>query len=199
LTTDIIGQGKFKLKLMDGRIRTLPGVLHILGLARNLISVRKMDDVGVQIVFYKESYKMDQGKMVLLKGVQIGTLYKLVGSTIWDGRNNFVFPEIGDEEEKNPTVYGEKTMLWHKMLGHIGEKGLQVLDDKNMVEGMSKFSLDFYLCEHCIYWKKTWVRIPSGATRAKEILELVHNDVFGPVSVPSLGKFVYYVSFIDDF
>jgi hypothetical protein len=27
----------------------------------------------------------------------------------------------------------------------------------------------------------------------------VHNDVFGLVSVPSLGKFVYYVSFINDF
>ena len=28
---------------------------------------------------------------------------------------------------------------------------------------------------------------------------MVHNDVFGPMSVPSLGKFVYYVSCIDDF
>jgi transposase InsO family protein len=27
----------------------------------------------------------------------------------------------------------------------------------------------------------------------------VHNDVFGPVSISSLGKFVHYVSFIDDF
>jgi len=27
----------------------------------------------------------------------------------------------------------------------------------------------------------------------------VHSDVFGRVKVPSLGKFVYYVSFIDDF
>ena len=40
---------------------------------------------------------------------------------------------------------------------------------------------------------------PSGVKRANKILELVHNDVFGPVSVPSLGKSVYYVSFIDDF
>ena len=40
---------------------------------------------------------------------------------------------------------------------------------------------------------------PSGAKRANKILELVHSDVFGPVSVPSLGKSVYYVSFIDDF
>ena len=40
---------------------------------------------------------------------------------------------------------------------------------------------------------------PSGGKRAKQILELVHNDVFGPMNVPSWGKSVYYVSFIDDF
>ena len=35
--------------------------------------------------------------------------------------------------------------------------------------------------------------------REEGILHLVHSDVFGPVSVPSLRKSVYYVSFIDDF
>ena len=40
---------------------------------------------------------------------------------------------------------------------------------------------------------------PSSAKRAKKILELVHSDVFGPVSVPSLGNSMYYVSFIGDF
>ena len=40
---------------------------------------------------------------------------------------------------------------------------------------------------------------PSSAKRANKILELVHSDVFGPVSVPSLGKSVYYVSFIYEF
>ena len=44
----IIGRGKFKLKLQGGRIRTLLGVFHILALARNLISVSKMDDAGVK-------------------------------------------------------------------------------------------------------------------------------------------------------
>ena len=39
----------------------------------------------------------------------------------------------------------------------------------------------------------------SGGKRAKHILELPHNDVFGPMKVPSLGKSMYYVSFIDDF
>jgi hypothetical protein len=49
LTTRIIGLGKVKLRLIYGRIITLPGVLHILGLAINLISVRKMDDAGVNV------------------------------------------------------------------------------------------------------------------------------------------------------
>ena len=66
-----------------------------------------------------------------------------------------------------------------------------------MVEAMSNCSLDFDFCEHCVYGKQNQLRFPSGATRAEEILQLVHSDVFGSVSVPSLGKFVYYVSFID--
>jgi hypothetical protein len=90
-------------------------------------------------------------------------------------------------------------MLWHQRLGHIGEKGLRLLHGKGMVEGMSNFSLDFDFCEHCLYGKKNQVRFPSSATRVEGILQLVHNDVFGPVSVPSLGKSVYYISFIDDF
>ena len=68
-----------------------------------------------------------------------------------------------------------------------------------MVEGMSNSSLDFNFCEHCVYGKQNRVSFPSGAKRANKILELVHSDVFGPMSVPSLSKYVYYVSFIYDF
>ena len=90
-------------------------------------------------------------------------------------------------------------MLWHQRMGHVREKVLQILHGKGMVEGMSNFSLDFHFCEHCLYGKQNWVRFPSGATRVERILQLVHNDVFGSVSIPSLGKSMYYVSFIDDF
>jgi hypothetical protein len=46
------------LRLIDGRIRTLLGFLHIPGLARNLISVRKMDDARVKTIFEKETCRM---------------------------------------------------------------------------------------------------------------------------------------------
>jgi hypothetical protein len=90
-------------------------------------------------------------------------------------------------------------MLWHQILGHIVEKGLRLLHNKGMVEGMSNFSLDFDFCEHCVYGKKNQVRFPFRATRVERILQLVHSDVFGHVLVPSLGKSVYSISIIDVF
>jgi hypothetical protein len=113
-TTRIIGRGKFKLRLIYGRIRTLPGVLHIPSLARNLISVRKMDDAGVKTIFEKETCRMVREAMVLLKGDRFGTLYKLQGSTISDGCNSSIVPDIGVEEERTPIVSGEKVMLASK-------------------------------------------------------------------------------------
>jgi hypothetical protein len=77
LKSKIVRRGKVKLKLMDGRIRILPSVLHISGLARNLFYVGKMDDAGVKTVFEKGTYRMVRGAMVFLKGVWVGTLYKL--------------------------------------------------------------------------------------------------------------------------
>jgi hypothetical protein len=129
-TTKIVGRGKVKLKLMDVRIRALPVVLHIPGLAKNLTYVSKMDNTGVKMVFEKEICKMARRAMVLLRGVWIGTLYKLLGSTISDGCNSSIVPEIGAEEGKSRVVYREKTMLWHQTLGYIGEKGIQAIHGK---------------------------------------------------------------------
>ena len=40
---------------------------------------------------------------------------------------------------------------------------------------------------------------PSGDSKAKEILDIVHSDMCGPMTTTSLSGYVYYVSFIDDF
>ena len=59
-----------------------------------------------------------------------------------------------ESEVENLVVSGEKTMLWHQRLRHIGEKGLQILHGKGMVEGMSNNSLDFDFYENCVYGKQ---------------------------------------------
>jgi hypothetical protein len=199
VTTKILGCGRVKLLLNDGRIRTLPGVLHIPKLVRSLISVSKLSDAGVKTLFEKNTCKMIQATMVLMRGVPCGTLYKFLGRNYTNQCNSYVVLEQKNEGDKTNTVSEKKSMLWHQRLGDIGEKGLQTLHGKGMIEGMSNCTLDFYFCENCIYGKQNQVRFPSGATRAKGILESIHSAVFGPVPIPSLGKSVYYVSFIDDF
>jgi hypothetical protein len=137
--------------------------------------------------------------MVLLKEVWFGTLYNLQGSTISDGCNSSIVHDIGVGEESTPIVSREKVMLWHQRLGQIREKGLRLIHGKGMVECMSNFSVDLDFYAHSVYGKKNQVIFPSGAMREEGILQLVQNDVFGPVSIPSLGKSMYYVSFIDKF
>jgi hypothetical protein len=53
-----MGCGRVKLLLKDGSIRTLPWVLHIPKLSKSLISVSKLDDVGVDTVLGKGTCKM---------------------------------------------------------------------------------------------------------------------------------------------
>jgi hypothetical protein len=51
LTIKIVGRGRIQMILYDRRSMTLPGVLHILVLARNLIYVSKMSDADVHTLF----------------------------------------------------------------------------------------------------------------------------------------------------
>ena len=92
---------------------------------------------------------------------------------------------------------GSSPDLWHKRLGHMSEKGLKILLDKNLFPGLKSFELD--LCEHCIYGRQRRVSfMRRGHERKSDLLELVHSDVFGPVNVKSLGGAAYFVTFIDD-
>ena len=181
-----------------GRIKTLPSVLHIPGLARNIIFVSKMGNVGVQTIFEKDRFKMVQREMVLMRGIQCGTLYKILGRIVIDGHNNSIVPKSKSEERKVFNVSRGDTILWHQRLGHIGEKGIQSLQGKVMVEGMSNCNSYFYICEHCLYGKQNRVNFPSSTTRENEIFELIHNDMFGPVPIPSLEGYLYYISFIHE-
>jgi hypothetical protein len=151
------------------------------------------------------------GVMVLMKQVRIGTLYKLLGSvdstrlkkiivlevdqtSIWrdSNRSELIQTDLTTHNKFNPT------MLWHKMMGHIGEEGRRSMHNKGMVEEFPKFNLEFEFCKHFIYGKQIQVRFSSGSIRENGILELVHSDVFGPIIFPSLGASLYYV-FVDYF
>lgn len=73
-------------------IRTLLDVMHIPVLARNLISISKISDAGVNI-FENDRCKTVLGAMVLMRGVFYGNMYNILGSTVINGCSNFIILE----------------------------------------------------------------------------------------------------------
>jgi hypothetical protein len=55
------------------------------------------------------------------------------------------------------------------------------------------------VCKGCALGKYAKKTFPSSDSRSKGILDLVHFDVCGLMSVASLSGYNYYVTFIDDF
>jgi hypothetical protein len=55
------------------------------------------------------------------------------------------------------------------------------------------------VCRGCVLGKNIKRPFPSSENRSKEILNLIHSYVCGPMPVKSLGGSHYYVTFIDDF
>jgi hypothetical protein len=69
-----------------------------------------------------------------------------------------------------------------------------------MVTGLPEFGAAEHqgVCRGCALGKNAKVVFSSNDRRSKEILDLVHSDVCGPMSVPSSSDCRYYVTFIDD-
>jgi hypothetical protein len=55
------------------------------------------------------------------------------------------------------------------------------------------------ICKGCMLGKNIKKAFPRSDNKAQGILDLVHSDVCGPRSSPSLSGFLYYVIFIDDY
>lgn len=57
----------------------------------------------------------------------------------------------------------------------------------------------FSFCEACQFGKLHLLPFKPSSSHAKEPLDLIHSDVWGPAPILSPSNFKYYVHFIDDF
>ena len=89
------------------------------------------------------------------------------------------------------------TYLWHCRLGHISEKRMKKLH----VDGLlTSFDFELYeTCQACLLGKMTKTPFTGFPERAKDLLELIHTDVCGPMSTTSRGGYHYFITFTDDF
>ena len=55
------------------------------------------------------------------------------------------------------------------------------------------------VCLRCASEKKSKARFPSTRSRTSDILQLIHSNLCGPIPVKSLGGYLYYITFVDDY
>ncbi|MCO5587128.1 hypothetical protein L7F22_041075 [Adiantum nelumboides] len=91
--------------------------------------------------------------------------------------------------------------LWHARFGHVGYDSLMTLQRHNMVHDFSLLEMPpRHVCEGCVLGKMhRFAFSQDGSVRATRKLQLVHNDVCGPMRTPSVENNLYFVTFIDDF
>lgn len=97
----------------------------------------------------------------------------------------------------------ESIHTWHQPLGHVSFKNLKKMQASDMVQGLyikKAEAEDDLFCEGCIYGKHRRLPFPSGGrTRATRIGGLIHSDLVGPMSIPSVRGSKYFLVFKDDY
>src|SRR4051812_48390069 len=86
--------------------------------------------------------------------------------------------------------------MWHCRLGHIGVKRMKKLHFDGLLESLDFESLE--RCEACLMGKMTKTPFSGMMERAIDLLEIIHTDVCGPMSVASHGGYRYVLTFTDD-
>jgi hypothetical protein len=87
--------------------------------------------------------------------------------------------------------------IWHKIFSHLHYGALMLL--KDIVQGLSDFKIQkLGVCKECAFNKHTNTTFLRKEHRSREILDLIHSNICGPMSLASLTNNIYYVSFTDN-
>src|SRR3954463_413342 len=104
---------------------------------------------------------------------------------------------IHNIEDKRCSVDNDSaTYLWHCSLGHIGVKCMKKLHTDGLLESLDYESLG--TCEPCLIGKMTKTLFSGTMERATNLLETIHTDVCGPMSVEARGGYRYVLTLTND-
>lgn len=81
--------------------------------------------------------------------------------------------------------------LWHRRMGHLNGNDLKLALRWKQTDNLE-------MCRSCMEGKMHRNAFPMSTSRAKDVLELVHSDVCGPLNKETFGGARYFVTFIDD-
>nr|GEY87098.1 hypothetical protein [Tanacetum cinerariifolium] len=175
---------------------------------------------GLEIVLNNCHYapSITRGVISVSRLYEDGFINRFVNNTIPVSRNNMVYfsaiPKVGIFEIDLPNSYTNESsiyavsnksakldldsaLLWHCRLGHISKKRIKKLQHDGLLDSTDLRA--FEKCVSCMSGKMARKPYTHQEERVKDLLVLIHTDVYGPFKIMSRQGASYFVTFTDDF
>ena len=191
-----IGQGELVCDIGPGtpqRVK-IKEVLYVPALDSSLLSVSKLSMKGIDVIFHKDLCRiMHDNKLVATGDLCTSGIFQLRQHRSNTAlKTSEVLPKTKCSSD---CVHG-----WHARLGHRDPMTILQVANNQLAEGIQIKACGIKKCETCVQGKMTKLPFPSKASpQAREILDLVHSDVSGPMEVQTPNQMKYVVTFIDDY
>lgn len=181
------GKGDIAVQTKEGKEKLITDVLYVPELSHNLLSVGQLMEKNFSFLF-------DDGRCQIFDKTN-----KVIVTNIEMKNKTFslTMPLVEDRALKVDNA--ELSSLWHLRYGHLHDRALILLKEKNMVIGLPSIEPSGKVCEGCVYGKMHKLPFPKTSWQAKSPLELVHSDICGPMQTPTPGRKRYFILFIDDY
>jgi hypothetical protein len=166
----------------------LRNILHVPDANKSLVSVNRLArDNNALVEFHRDRFFVKElaTRKTLLAGKAEGGLYPIKSSLSRSSSNKQALGAV------KPSA-----SVWHGRLGHASASVVSRV--------LSSHKLSFTpdennkVCDACQQGKSHQLPFPKSTSVSTSVLELVFSDVWGPAP-SSVGRFNYYVSFIDDY
>jgi hypothetical protein len=94
----------------------------------------------------------------------------------------------------NNTKSINKSVLWHLRLRHVSNKVFKELCNQNSAIQFQ----DFAHCDICHLARQNRLPYSSSTSKPSRFFELIHVDIWGPLSISSFEGFKYFLCGVDD-
>jgi len=190
--TPVIGHGSvsFRAKLPSGQITlvTLQNVLHVPFLGANLVSLGILQCEGA-------SYSsQNDGVIVSLGGQELfHAVLKNTGGFLY-------FITCAEDTDRAAFSVHEGSMrLWHRRMGYIGPRTIDLMQRKGFVNGLDLTAPNDYdhVCTGYAHGKSHRKPMPGTSNTKYGKIELVVVNLTGPISVPTWDGYVYALVIVE--
>jgi len=189
LPTGHISMAKHSRTVKFSPILILYDVLYVPDFNYNLLSVSKLNSSLNNIVNFNGFQCLIQDKKTM----------RMIGSG--DKREDLYYLNFDSKLacSASKTIHSNiplpDSALWHFRLGHLSFSRMNFLKSCfPFVHVDCKAT-----CDVCHFAKHKKLPFPDSCNKASKPFDLIHFDIWGPISVPSVHKHVYFLTVVDDY